>query len=428
MRTKESLSQEQLFKLMERQANQLQAVNNTLTKVREEIGEELEMAKNVQTSLMPKALPDFINLNAAAIYIPAGKVGGDFYDLMLTSSQKIAVLIFDVSGHGVSAALIGAVSKMLFAQYIESIDSPAEIFRRVNSKLCNYIKTDHYLTAFLGIIDPIQNTMVYSRAGHVQPIVYHSSQRRISSLDARGFFIGHSALVDIAEYGEEKMQFEAGDKILFYTDGLTEGANPKNELYGFDRLTKTMKKSGEMSIHDLLNVILQDQTNFRQGSLLRDDFTMLCIELCDAQSLLKESGFTKTDAPNLLVVREIGEIERVCPIILKAMDKCGFSDKEIKRIKLCIYELVINSIHHAHKDDQKKRVLLLYTVSQDKVVISIVDEGPGYDYENLPNPLDEQFILREHGRGVYIVRQFADEVQHNVKGNRILIVKNHKEE
>lgn len=428
MKLKDSLSQEQLYKLVEKQAIQLQAVNNTLAKVREEIGEELEMAQNVQFSLMPKELPDFINLSASAIYIPAGKVGGDFYDLMMTPSQKVAVLIFDVSGRGVPAALIGAVSKMLFAHYLEISDSPAEIFRRVNVKLCSYIKTDHYLTAFLGIIDPIRNVMRYARAGHVHPIVYHKRNKEVSCLDARGFFIGHSALAEIAEYAEQEVSFEPEDKILFYTDGLTEGANKKNELYGQDRLMQAVKKNGELPIDDLLKAVLSDQTTFREGALLRDDFTMLSIQLGDAESLLKESGFTKAEAPQILVIRETSEIERICPIILKAMDKYGFSDKEIKRTKLCIFELVSNSIIHAHYNDPKKRVLLLYTVSQEKVTLSIVDEGNGYDYANLPNPLAPENILKEHGRGVYIVRQFMDEVSHNEKGNRILIIKYHIEE
>jgi serine phosphatase RsbU (regulator of sigma subunit)/anti-sigma regulatory factor (Ser/Thr protein kinase) len=428
MKQKDTLSREGLSRLVDQQSAQLQTVTKTLAKVREEIDEENEMARNVQFALMPRELPEFINMDISAIYIPAGKVGGDFYDVMLTPSQKVAVLIFDVSGHGVPAALIGAVAKMLFANYLEVCESPAEIFRKVNSQLCSHIKTDHYLTAFLGIIDPVRNSMKYSRAGHVFPVVYHQLTKDVSFIESRGFFIGHAALIDIAEYTEEEINFESEDKVLFYTDGLTEGSNPQHELYGSERLSAMVKTYGYLPPDELLSTILKDQETFRNGAALRDDFTMLCIQVGDAEHLLKESGFIRDDLPKMLVIREMCDIERLCPLILKTMDKCGFYDKEIRRLKLCLYELIINSIHHGHQYDAKKRVLVLYTITPEKAAISIVDEGSGFDYTAVPNPLDSDNILKEHGRGIYIVRQFTDEMHYNKKGNRILIVKYHTDE
>lgn len=428
-RNKETvLSNKELKNLIEKQDRQLVEANQTLQRVKEEINDELEMAKSVQTSLMPKELPDFTNITISSVYIPAGKVGGDFYDIINTQSQKIAILIFDVSGHGIPAALIGATAKMLFAHYIEILESPSTIFSEINTKLCSFIQTEHYLTAFLGILDPIQNCMVYSRAGHVKPIVYHAADKKISTLDARSFFIGHSALVDIAKYNEETVSFDSDDKILFYTDGLTEGCNPDNELYGKDRLMKVVKDNGDLPLSDLLNRIIEDQECFRQGTELRDDFTMLCIKIGDSGHLLKESGFSREDAPSVLIINKMNEIDKVCSVILRAMDNCGFSDNEIKRAKVCLFEMILNSILHGNQNNPNKKVLLLYKIAQEKIVISVVDEGNGYEYKNLPNPLTDKNLLKESGRGVYIIKNYMDEVHFNKKGNRILVVKYHKGE
>jgi sigma-B regulation protein RsbU (phosphoserine phosphatase) len=268
-----------LEKDLRQQKFQIKQLTQNLSRINTEINEEMEIAKRILEGLMSKTLPEMANLDSAAVYIPTNKVGGDLYDILGTSSQKIAILIFDVSGHGIPAALVGAMSKMLFAHFIEKTESPAEVFRLINKKFCSLIKTEQYLTAFLGIFDPVKNTLTYSRAGHVPPLVYRKKEQKVISLDFRGFFIGHSALENLAEYWEQTINLEPGDKILFYTDGLTEGRNSSGALYGNERLRTVYSKCAEKNLHDVLESIVSDQANFRNGMPLRDDFTLLCIEL-----------------------------------------------------------------------------------------------------------------------------------------------------
>jgi serine phosphatase RsbU (regulator of sigma subunit)/anti-sigma regulatory factor (Ser/Thr protein kinase) len=388
-----------------------------------DINEELEMARNIQEGLMPEKLPDAINLKSAALYIPAGKVGGDFYDMVITSRQKVAVLIFDVSGHGVPAALIGAMAKMLFMHYLDKSESPAQVFTEVNNRICRFIKSEHYLTAFLGIINPLENTMVYSKAGHVPPIIYHAKNGSVTYLTARGFFIGHAALSSIAEYSDENLHLDPGDKILFYSDGLTEGGNADNELYGLSRLMEAVGKCGTKTPGAFLESILEDQTAFRQGCPLRDDFTMVCIETGSPDAFLKESGFTGKDHPVMLVAYSYKMIEDIAASVLRDMDRMGFPDKYIKRTKVCIYEMLTNAIEHGNEGDLEKKVLIAYKVTPGKIMISVIDEGKGFDYHHLPDPLAPENILKDHGRGIFIVRKYMDEVHFNEKGNRIMAVK-----
>jgi serine phosphatase RsbU (regulator of sigma subunit)/anti-sigma regulatory factor (Ser/Thr protein kinase) len=405
----------------------LMVVHHHLEKAYADMNEELEMARNIQEGLMPDRLPEAINLKSAALFMPAGKVGGDLYDMIITPHQKVAILIFDVSGHGVPAALIAAMAKMLFMHYIDRTESPAEVFTEVNRRMCKFVRSDRYLTAFLGILNPIENTMVYAKAGHVPPVIYHSMTGEVSSLQSRGFFIGHAALAEIAEYSEETVKLEPGDKVLFYTDGLTEGSNRTGQLFGSSRLRETIRANGPSDLDAFLHAILEEQTRFRGGCPLRDDFTMLAVETGSPGVFLRESGFTREDKPSILAISAIRSIEDVASMILREMDHCGFPDKHIKRTKVCIYEMLTNAIEHGNGGDPAKKTVVLYKVTPEKAMVSVVDEGAGFDYRNLPDPLAPENILKDHGRGVFIIRKYMDEVHFNAPGNRVMAVKYHRE-
>jgi serine phosphatase RsbU (regulator of sigma subunit)/anti-sigma regulatory factor (Ser/Thr protein kinase) len=385
-----------------------------------EINNELETAQQIQEGLLPKELPATINLKTAAKYIPAGKVGGDLYDIIITPRQKIALLIYDVSGHGIPAALIGAMAKMLFAHIIEKTDSPAEVFDMVNRQLCNCIKTEQYLTAFLGIIDPINNIMTYSRAGHAPPLIYHATDGTLTRLDSKGFFIGHAALLPMVEYHDETINLDRDDKILFYTDGLTEGVNSRGQLYGSDRLRQIFTKVGSRDVNDIIDSIVYDQEQFRDATPLRDDFTMLCIQVGDSERLKASSGFSHDETPSILVANKLTDIDNVCSVILRDMDQHGFSDKSIKQFKICVFEMITNAILHGHDGDEQKKVLIFYKVTRYEAVISVVDEGPGFNYRVLPDPLLPENRTLDHGRGLFLILHYFDSVEFNEAGNRIL--------
>ncbi|HEX3019584.1 MAG TPA: SpoIIE family protein phosphatase [Chitinispirillaceae bacterium] len=397
----------------------IKELNYNLNRINSEIDEEMETAKRIQEGLMPKVLPEMINVKSTAIYIPASKVGGDLYDILMTPSQKTAVLIFDVSGHGIPAALVGAMAKMLFAHFIEKTESPAEVFRLVNRQICSFIGTEQYLTAFLGIIDPVKNNMTYSRAGHVPPLVFHKKNNQITRLDSRGFFIGHSALQNLAEYWEQTINLEPGDKILFYTDGLTEGCNPSGEMYGSERLRNDFSKYAGLELENVLEYIVTDQTKFRSGIPLRDDFTLLCIELGNTESLLNDSGFSREDEPNIRIVNSYADIDKTCAAILKDMDRNGFNDKSIKQFKICTYEMLTNALLHGNKGDSSKKVIVFYKITLFAAAISVMDEGQGFNYNDIPNPLLPENRIKDHGRGLFLIRHYLDDVTFNARGNRI---------
>jgi len=259
----------------------------------------------------------------------------------------------------------------------------------------------------------------------VRPVVYRAAAKRVETLGGRGFFLGHSALLDIAEYSEESIEFAPADKVLFYTDGLTEGCNPANELYGIQRLLEVVEKNGHREPRAFLDAVVEDQARFRNGQELRDDFSMLCIETISSEWLLKESGFTREDEPRVLMASTYVDIDHVCSTILRAMDDNGYSDTDIKHAKICIFEMLMNAIEHGNRGDSRKKVIILYAISPEQLRVSVIDEGEGYDYRSLPSPLTSENILKDHGRGVFLIREYMDDVTFNDKGNRILVVKRH---
>lgn len=420
---KEKRERETLFEFNVRLNELVDEKTHKLKRVYAELSKELEIARTVQDGLLPKELPNIVSMDISTAYIPTGKVGGDLYDILITKDRKIALLIFDVSGHGVPAALIAAMAKMLFTYYLEKGGTPAQIFSEINMRLCKYIQTGHYITAFLGIIDPSSNTMTYSRAGHVLPIIYRNKTKEISYLHADSIFIGHPSLVDIAKYNEESIDLEWQDKLLLYTDGITESINPDGEMYSLKHLNEIVRKSGDADPDTFIKKIVEDNKRFRKGFEIEDDFTLLCIQFGCKDEILKISGFTKEDSPRVVSINSHNEIEGICSIILRELDKKGYPPHHFFQAHLCIHEMISNAIRHGNRYDPDKKVIVLHKVTLEGFSISVIDEGEGFDHKNLPDPLTEENLIKDHGRGLFIVKNYMDEVTFNKKGNRIKATK-----
>ncbi len=414
---------DQLRLLLRSRMRELDSMRMHVENVRKIEREEMEMARNVQSAMMPTSLPEFVNMKTASTYIPAGMVGGDFYDVITMPDRRLAVLIFDVSGHGVPAALIGTVGRMLFLQSIERSFSPAEVFADVNKRMCRFMQSEHYLTAFLAFIDPADNSMIYSRAGHVRPILWSAVNGSVSQLSGRGFFIGHQAIADMAVYEDSRITLAAGDKLLLYTDGLIECHNRDMVYYGNDRLLAAVSSFGKLPLHDFQHELLEDARTFRNGTRLRDDITLLCLEAGDPADLLKDSGFAPDERPEAAIAHNIAEIPEVCAGILRRMDQNGYPDVEIKRMRICLFELMVNAIKHGNGNNPQKSVVILYHVDQKKVCLSITDEGRGFNHNGLPDPLDENNLTKDHGRGVFITRNYMNELRYNARGNSVFAVR-----
>ncbi len=255
---------------------ELNIQNQELVRVRQETEIELDMAMQVQQGMLPKTLPRLDGYEVAAAYVPTGKVSGDFYDFIMIDEHRIFMLMTDVSGHGVPAALVTAMAKMAFDRHVKSGMSISQILKQVNIDLCAAINTDHYLTAFVGILDLRTGGLKYSRVCHPYPVIYRHKTKSLEHLEMRGgFFLG---MFEDNNYSEEETVLNPGDLLFVYTDGINESFNNQDELYGRKRLDDVIQKYAPQGPIETVAQTQRDKENFSEGRLSQDDISIFAIK------------------------------------------------------------------------------------------------------------------------------------------------------
>jgi serine phosphatase RsbU (regulator of sigma subunit) len=208
---------------------------------RERIEQELQVARLIQQTLLPKSVPRHPGYDVAAYYRPAREVGGDFYDFLELEDGRLGLVVGDATGHGVPAALMMAnTQSVLRAVAQRGGTEPGRILAEVNEVLRSYIPPSMFVTCFYAILDPKSGTLRYANAGHDLPYLWHGCD--CEELRARGMPLG---LMPGMIYEEKEMVLDTGEGVLFYSDGLVEAHNPEGEMFGFPRLRALIAQHGE---------------------------------------------------------------------------------------------------------------------------------------------------------------------------------------
>lgn len=253
----------------------LKSLRNELVIKQKSITKDLKIARNIQRGIIPQRIPDWRGLQFAVSFMPMQEVSGDYYDYFNFGSNRLGVLVSDVSGHGVPAAFITAISKLLFTNY--KLDSPSEILGNANSELLDLVKQQGYLTCFYGIFDS-DYQITYSIAGHPRPILMRSKTKEIIILEGEGTFLG---MFDDARdhFRDYKIKLEPGDKLFVYTDGLIEGQNDTGEQFQQENLIKCILETAEMDVKSSIDHIMKRFSHYCRGTDQGDDITLLGIGL-----------------------------------------------------------------------------------------------------------------------------------------------------
>ncbi len=249
-----------------------------ITKEKERIGAELSVATNIQASMLPSIFPAFPERSEFDIFAsmtPAKEVGGDFYDFFLVDNDHLAMVMADVSGKGVPAALFMVISKTLLKNCTQTGSSPKEVLEKVNNQLCEGNDAEMFVTVWLGIYEISTRKLMAANAGHEYPVIKRENGEFELYKDKHGFVL---AGMEGAKYREYELQLNKGDKLFVYTDGVPEATNINNELYGTERMLYSLNKNKDNSMEDILSTVKKDVDKFVGNAPQFDDITMLGIE------------------------------------------------------------------------------------------------------------------------------------------------------
>jgi sigma-B regulation protein RsbU (phosphoserine phosphatase) len=264
---------------LERRNRELEQTVESNMAERELQEEELNRAREIQQALLPKEIPQIEGFEVAGTWEPARIVGGDYFDVIKLSEQKLGICIADVVGKGVPAALFMANVQATVRAYASESASPAWLCQRVNSVVCANITAEKFVTLFYGILDARQKTMEYVSAGHPRPILKNASGE-VTQLDNGGAALG---VFPNWRYEDSFVQLAPGDRLVLFTDGITEAARPDGEQFGEEGLIRLIKTMADEPPSKLNKNLLTDVKSFCD-SRLEDDATLISIAVCPTHS------------------------------------------------------------------------------------------------------------------------------------------------
>ncbi len=247
---------------------------------RERMARELEIARSVQMSLLPKENPLAEGYDIAGVCIPALEVGGDYYDFFHLGDGKIGIAIGDVSGKGMPAAIYMTLTKGILQSYASESTSPREVLNKLNRLMYSNIERNNFVSMFYAILDMKGRKIRFARAGHNPAILAHRGQDSNTFLQPKGLALGLESGSKFYEFLEEhEVSLESGDVLTFYTDGFTEASNKESEEFGEDRLEKIITETKESSSSGIIQNVVRGVKRFVGNHPQHDDMTMVVVKV-----------------------------------------------------------------------------------------------------------------------------------------------------
>lgn len=253
---------------------QIEEAKSLIEKQNAIIQKELEMAGNLQKSLITP-IPSIKGLEIATWFEPSASLGGDFYDFKMLDENRLLFLQVDVTGHGVSSAILAAMSKIAFQNASENFASPAAVLQFMNQEFHSLNNTDMFLSAFAGLIDLNTKTLYYSNASHPQPFLVRGEQ--VIELDSDGFLIG---VLPDTTFEDKAIRLEKGDVLFIYTDGLIEVKNDQGIQLGKDRVKEMIISNHASSCKEKIHQLVKAVKAFSDHGL-EDDLTLISFKITD---------------------------------------------------------------------------------------------------------------------------------------------------
>ena len=422
-------------KLLAALAQQVGAIiKNFLTHQRliieERLSRELEIAAEIQESFLPTQLPQMGGVAIAVASIPASEVGGDFYDFITVDDRHLTLVIGDVAGKGIPAAMLTSVTRTKLRVEAMRGEPPHAIIDQANNVLYQDLsRIDSFATVFVATIDSFDGTLKYASAGHTPGILWraatHITEQLRSTSPPIGIFGYQSKLV-------EPIHLEPGDTLVLYTDGITEAQAPNGTLFGLNRLIYMIESRANESPETLQQAIQSEIANFRRNAPGRDDATLLIIKMLpqtervapkDISTIIKTEEFSYP--ADVKYLSDISHRVRTACHQLPFLPSNPNTDDFIYLIELAISEICTNIIKHAYAN-AGGTIHGQITVLNNGMQLDFYDTGISFDPNSIPCPKSDPHLLEEGGYGLHIVRQIMDVVAYehdHEKGNHWRLLK-----
>ena len=266
----------QNFAAMTQEIERSSAENLRLTSEQKRVETELELATRIQADSLPAVYPDRPEILMHASMDPAKEVGGDFYDFFMIDENRLGLVIADVSGKGVPAALFMMMSKNIIKNYAMMGLSPAEVMSRTNASLCENNPNNMFLTAWFGVLDLTTGHITAANAGHEYPFLRKPGAAFELMKDKHGLALG---LMSGMPYREYEFDVEKGGTLFVYTDGVPEATDAQNQLFGTDRMLTALNRNPDIAPEGLLETMKSAIAEFVGDAPQFDDTTMLCVKM-----------------------------------------------------------------------------------------------------------------------------------------------------
>ena len=353
---------------------------------------ELEIAQKIQQSALPADFPVHPNFEIYASMVAAQKVGGDFYDFFFTDNDHLVILISDVAGKGIPAALYMMNARSLIKTVAQTNCPTADIFTKVNRELCENSHGDFtFLTAFLAKIDIRNGYTEYVCAGHNPPYLYADGEYKEMPV-GRSIVLG---ALENAVYKSENIILRQNNRIFLYTDGVTEAQNSAGEFFGEKRLEKILKKING-SAEETLQKINSEIKKFTGGALQSDDITML------------EFIFNGKDTDVFVIKAELSETDKVLEFVQNDMKKYNVEQTKRSNMMVAVGEAFANVASYAYESGGM--VMIESRVDDQYYKWTFKDRGKKfnpltYGEPDITQPIEERNV---GGLGIYMIKHMTD--------------------
>ncbi|MBP5162241.1 MAG: SpoIIE family protein phosphatase [Spirochaetales bacterium] len=387
-----------------------------ITAEKERIGAELNVATQIQADMLPSIFPPYpqkTEIDLYATMTPAKEVGGDFYDFFLTDANHLALVMADVSGKGVPAALFMVIAKTLLKNRAVMGGTPAEILEDVNNHLCDGNKTQFFVTAWMAIIDLRTGEGIAANAGHEHPALRRAGKKY------ELVRYKHSPVLGMMEgiiFQEHEFKLNPGDSLFVYTDGVPEATDSKNRLFGEERMVDALNVDPDALPSEVIRNVRSGIDGFVAGAEQFDDITMLCFKY--------KGNKEDVDMEELEVEAKVENLDQVLAFVDSRLEARDCPEGYKMNIDIAVEEIFVNIASYAYDGEPGKAWIRLgFEEYPHTMILTFIDKGKPFDPVSKPDP-DVTLSAEERkigGLGIFMVKKSMDTMEYSRSEDRNIL-------